>query len=65
MVDLPLPVHGALIDRVRLAAMRMGIESRIVWMDAPAYHAWRGKRRDSEDLRAAWAAEQIGEPAAG
>ncbi len=44
---------------VRVAIARLGIESRIVWMDGPAYEAWLGNRRDSETLRAQWGAEQI------
>lgn len=59
MAELPPAVHGALVDRVRLAFARLGVGSRIVWMDAAAYEAWRGKRRDSEALRSQWAAEQI------
>lgn len=59
MAELPPAVHGALIDRVRLAFARLGVASRIVWMDAPAYEEWRGKRRDSEALRSQWAVGQI------
>ena len=59
MASLPPSVHGALIDRVRVALGRLGIASRIVWMDPPAYTAWLGRRRDSEAMRAAWAAEQL------
>lgn len=60
--QFPPAVHGALVDRVRLAFARLGVESRIVWMEASAYEAWRGKRRDSEALRSQWAAEQIAPP---
>lgn len=59
MAALPASVHGALIDRVRLAFSRLGVVTRIVWMDALAYEAWRGRRGDSESLRSAWAARQI------
>lgn len=59
MAELPPAVHGALVDRVRLAFARLNVASRIVWMDAAAYEAWRGKRRDSDALRSQWAAEQI------
>lgn len=59
MAALPPSVHGALIDRVRLAFSRLGVTTRIVWMDAPAYEQWRGRRADSEALRAAWALQQI------
>ena len=59
MAALPPAVHGALVDRVRVAFARLGVASRIVWMDAEAYEAWRGKRRDSDALRSQWAAEQL------
>lgn len=60
MAAWPLCVHGALIDRVRLAFSRLGVTTRIVWMDDEAYSDWLAGRIDSEPLRAAWAAEQIG-----
>lgn len=59
MAELPLSVHGALIDRVRLAAERLGITCRIVWMNRESYESWRGARRDTESTRAEWAVEQI------
>lgn len=59
MAAWPACVHSALVDRVRLAAARLGIASRIVYMDRESYDAWRERRKDSEALRAAWAAEQI------
>ena len=59
MRSLPASVHGALVDRVRLAFSRLDIPTRIVWMDPDAYDRWRGRRRDTEPLRAQWAAEQI------
>ncbi|MCC6475142.1 MAG: hypothetical protein IT514_15520 [Burkholderiales bacterium] len=59
MRELPLPVHGALVDRLRVALARRGIRVRVVWMEREAYDAWRGRRRDAEDVRAAWAALQI------
>lgn len=64
MAALPPSVHGALIDRVRLAAERLGVPVRIVWMDREDYEAWRGRRRDTEAMRAAWAAQTLAASAA-
>lgn len=62
MAAWPTSVHGALIDRVRVAFMRAATPTRIVWMNAEAYEAWRGQRKDTEPLRAQWAAEQLRPP---
>lgn len=59
MATLPGCVHGALIDRVRLAFGRIGVKTRLVWMDSDSYQKWLGKRKDSDSFRAAWAAQQI------
>jgi transcriptional regulator with XRE-family HTH domain len=49
-------VHGAAVRRLAEAIRREGGTCRIVWFDADAYDAWRGPRRDTAALRAAWAA---------
>lgn len=50
--------HGAMIDRAaRALRAECAIEPRIEWLDAEAYEAWRGRRPDSEALRAAWAGQ--------
>lgn len=49
-------VHAAALGRLR----RLAPDAvRLLSMDAGAYEAWRGNRKDSEALRAQWAAEQI------
>lgn len=48
--------HGAAVRRLAEAIRRAGGHARIVWFDAEAYDAWRGARRDTSALRAAWAA---------
>lgn len=55
--------HGMIIDRAaRLIRARYGWAPRIVWLDPESYDAWRGRRPDSEALRAAWAAEHLDAP---
>lgn len=55
--------HGAMIDRAaRALRAECGIAPRIEWLDPEAYEAWRGRRPDSEGLRAAWADHACGSP---
>lgn len=65
MHGLPLGSHGAIVQRfihgVRYLAGFEAVPVRVVWMDAPAYEAWRAACRmdDSEATRSAWAGEQL------
>lgn len=57
MKGLPATCHAALINRVRLALLGMGCATQVVWMEPAEYSRWLGKRKDTEALRAAWAAQ--------
>lgn len=69
MAGLPASLHGAIVQRVRLAlpfvagagTVAAGLVCRVVWMRPEAYEAWRSANRlpDTEATRAAWAAQQI------
>lgn len=56
MKGLPATCHSALINRVRLALWSVGCATKIVWMEPGEYSKWLGGRKDSEALRAEWAA---------
>lgn len=58
MQALPASTHAAILYRTRAALESEGIPSRIVYMRPDDYEAWRGKRKDTEPLRAEWAAQQ-------
>ena len=61
MQGLPATTHAAIIYRTRAALAGEGIASRIVYMQPDDYTTWRGKRKDTEPLRAEWAVLQIPE----
>jgi len=60
MKGLPATYHAAMINRARVALSRIGIATRIVWMNPSEYTRWLAGRDDSAGLRAVWAAEQGG-----
>lgn len=69
MDDMPAVVHGAIVNRVRLALPWLpGFERvavRVVWMLPEDYEAWRRDQPgindtpDNEATRSAWAAGQV------
>ena len=65
MAALPATTHAAILYRTRAALEGEGIPNRIVFMDPDSYEAWRGKAKDTEPLRAEWAALQIPESPSG
>jgi hypothetical protein len=58
MKGMPATCHAALINRARLALQMSGRTTRIIWMEPGEYRKWLAGRKDSEALRAAWAAER-------
>lgn len=58
MKRLPATCHAALINRARLALAGVACHTKIIWMEPAEYSKWLAGRKDSEALRAAWAAEQ-------
>lgn len=62
--ELAAAVHGSLVDRAREAAALRGQRLRIVWFDRAGYRAWLGRRADTTDARAQWAAAMPLEAAA-
>lgn len=56
-------VHGAMITRTALTLMAQKIPVRIVWFDADDYARWlaieRPTHQDTQETRAAWAAQAI------
>lgn len=57
MKGLPATCHAALINRARLALASVACHTKIIWMEPAEYSKWLAGRKDSEALRAAWAAE--------
>jgi DNA-binding XRE family transcriptional regulator len=65
MRGLPLGAHGAIVQRFRQSLRYLpgfdGVPVRVVWMDTPAYEAWRAACRmdNTPATLSAWADEQI------
>lgn len=53
-----------MLGRVKRAVERLGGEVEITFMDPDAYEAWLAEtgRQDTTEVRAAWAALQVGLP---
>ncbi len=62
MEPLPASSHAALLSRLRRALWTAGVPSVIEYMEPDEYLAWLGKRKDTDAMRAAWAAAQSGPP---
>jgi len=58
MEGLPATCHAALINRARLALWEAGCATTIVWMETSEYSRWLSGKKDSESLRAQWAAKK-------
>ena len=54
-------VHGAFINRTKLAIERIGGDVTVAFMDSEFYEAWLGVNDfdDSRELRLSWARQQI------
>lgn len=65
MAGLPANCHAMLIARAVARMEALGLTCRIVWLEPKAYRVWLAEQgqTDSEELRAAWAAEQPDPPA--
>ena len=53
--SLPTAAHGAFLTRCRVALADLGVATRIVYMDPPAYFQWLNGRQDSAVMRINWA----------
>ena len=56
LAPLPATTHATMLARLRREFLRMGIETRIVYLDSEAYEAWRKAcgLDDSERTRVQW-----------
>ena len=55
---LPVTVHHALIDRIRKKMSMTGVRVDSVDMDRERYFKWLGGRKESSEMRTAWALAQ-------
>ena len=57
MKGLPASYHAAIVSRARLELWKEGVPSIIIYFEPDQYQEWLGDRKDTESMRAAWAAE--------
>lgn len=61
MLGLPASLHAAMLARIRRELFRMGIITRIAYMNPEEYEDWRKRAGwdDCEEARAGWASMQV------